>query len=125
MTPGYGGAGGLWAGCSTVLFPSVPDELVKDSSAVPGFLQQHLALVAQQLAEKLAVHPQQQAVCVEGSDLVGARSLYSQDDIAGIALPQQVLQPLEQHLGVVDGGACCLPAHICPLSCSKKGRDTA
>lgn len=101
-------------------FPCIPDELVKDSSAVPGFLQQHLALVTQQLSEKLTVHPQQQAVGVEGSDLIGAHSLHSQDGVTGVALLQQVLQSLEQHLGVVDGGACCLPTDIGSLSCSKK-----
>lgn len=106
-------------------FPYVPDELVKDSSTVPGLPQHNLTLVAQQLPEQLTVQPQQQAMGVEGSDLVGAHSLDPQDDITGIALAQQVLQSLEQHVGVVDGGACCLPTHIGSLSCSRKGHGRA
>lgn len=88
-------------------FPSSspPDKLVEDGSTVPGLLQHHLALVTQQLLELLTVQSQQQAVGVENSDLVGAHSLHPQHHIAGIALPQQFLQALEQHLGVVDGGA--------------------
>lgn len=85
--------------------PSPPDELVKDSSAVPGLLQHHLTLVAQQLPEQLTVQAQQQAVGMKDSDLISAHSLHPQNYIAGIALPQQLLQALEQHLGVVDGGA--------------------
>lgn len=99
----------------------VPDELVKDGSTVPGLPQHHLTLVAQQLLEQLTVQPQQQAMGVEGSDLIGAHSLDSQDDVTGIALAQQVLQSLEQRVGVVDDGACCLATHICSLSCSRKG----
>ena len=86
--------------------PSPPDELVEDGSTVPGLLQDHLALVTQQLPELLTLQSQQQAVGMEDSDLVGAHGLYPQHHITGIALPQQFLQALEQHLGVVDGGAC-------------------
>jgi hypothetical protein len=28
-------------------------------------------------------------------------------------------------VGVVDGGACCLPTHIGSLSCSRKGHGRA
>ena len=85
--------------------PSPPDELVEDSSTVRGLLQHHLALVTQQFPELLTLQSQQQAVGMEDSDLVGAHGLHPQHHIAGIALPQQFLQALEQHLGVVDGGA--------------------
>lgn len=68
---------------------------------------------------------QQQAVGVEDPDLVGARSLHPQDHIAGIALPQKLLQALEQQLGVVDGGARGFPANIGSLSCSGKEHGAA
>lgn len=104
---------------------TVPDELVKDSRTVPGFPQHHLTLVAQQFPEQLTVQPQQQAMGVEGSDLIGAHSLDPKDDITGVTLAQQVLQSLEQRVGVIDGGACCLPTHIGSLSCSRKGHGRA
>lgn len=106
-------------------FPSPPDELVKDGGAVPGLLQDHLALITQQLPEQLAVHPQQQAVGVEDADLVGARSPHPQDHVAGVALLQKLLQAPEQHLGVVDGGARCLPADIGSLGCRGREHSTA
>lgn len=68
---------------------------------------------------------QQQAVRVEDPDLIGARRLHPQDHIAGIALSQQLLQALEERLGVVDGGARGLAAHVGSLSCGGKGHGPA